>query len=254
MTKANKMGAGREVPRIRTNSLSLCSKKVDQTGQIHTCKNKNKPKELRCKLQLKAQRTVRCLKKDTQVSAAIVSQSATINKAAKRRFNSFAFFRSPPGYSGNMAVRAGSYRPRWLGQIQDVFKMVGKNRLGQAAFSRPNSGKYLVRIFLCQQQKTPTWNINIGFSFSYKIFMASSCSLKHNDNGTAGQTMLLEMYMFGKPSLQKYLKSSTKPSDSLIKRMKTSSFSTFHKVSSSTVSAQKIPPKITTPKPHNHQH
>lgn len=32
--------------------------------------------------------------------AAIVSQSAMINRsqAAKRRFNSFAFFRSPPGY------------------------------------------------------------------------------------------------------------------------------------------------------------
>lgn len=117
MTKANKMGAGREVPRIRTNSLSLCSKKVDQTGQIHTCKNKNKPKELRCKLQLKAQRTVCCLKKDTQVSAAIVSQSAMINKskAAKRRFNSFAFFRSPPGYplgiwlSGQEAIGPGGW-------------------------------------------------------------------------------------------------------------------------------------------------
>lgn len=74
------------------------------------------------------------------------------------------------------------------------------------------------------------------------------------ENGAAGQAMLLEMHMFGKFSLQKSFKSSTKPSACPTKRRKTSSFTTSHKVSSSTVSVQKTPPKPRSPQTHNHQH
>lgn len=66
--------------------------------------------------------------------------------------------------------------------------------------------------------------------------------------------MLLEIHIFRKNSLQKSFKSSTKPSACPTKWMKTFSFSTSHKVSSSTVSVQKTPPKPTNPQTHNHQH
>lgn len=84
--------------------------------------------------------------------------------------------RCAPEHYGNLAALAGSYRQRDWGSFSMFLKQQDQKSLGKAAFSSPNSGKYLAGIFFFQQQKNQLREAVVVCS--YYISLTYSSSLK----------------------------------------------------------------------------
>lgn len=110
----------------------------------------------------------------------IVSYFAMINrsKAAKRRFNSFAFFRSPRGYllgiwlSWQEVIGTGGWN-----RFRMFLKWQEKPDQERLHFPGPTVGNIQLGYFYASSRRHQNGTL-ILFFVSYQIFMASSCSLK----------------------------------------------------------------------------